>query len=44
MISTGGETIEIQNDAASGVLTLETNNTAVLFCDGTTWRGIVGLP
>lgn len=42
--NTGGETINVQNDAGGGLLTLETLNTAYLACDGTTWRGTVGVP
>ena len=44
VVNTGGETINIRNDAAGAVLTLETANMAVVVCDGTTWRGIVGVP
>ena len=44
VVNTGGETINIRNDAAGAVLTLETANTAIVVCDGTTWRGIVGVP
>jgi len=44
VVNTGGETITIQDDAASAVLTLETLNTAFLVCDGTTWRGAVCVP
>lgn len=44
IVNTGGETINIQNDAGGGILTLETLNTAIVTNDGTTLRGIVGLP
>uniref|UniRef100_A0A6H1ZI89 Uncharacterized protein n=1 Tax=viral metagenome TaxID=1070528 RepID=A0A6H1ZI89_9ZZZZ len=41
--NTGGESIMIQDDAGGALLTLETANTAYLACDGTTWRGTVGV-
>lgn len=44
IVNTGGETINVQNDAAGAVVTLETANTAYCYCDGTTWRGTVGTP
>lgn len=44
IVNTGGETINITNDAAGAVLTLETANTSICVCDGTTWRGFVGIP
>jgi len=44
VVNTGGETIEIQNNSAGAVLTLETANTAIVTCDGTTLRGFVGIP
>jgi hypothetical protein len=44
VVNTGGETIEIQNDAGGAVLTLETLNTAIVVNDGTTLRGVVGVP
>ncbi len=43
IFNTGGESIAIQNDAGGAILTLETGLAAVLACDGTTWRGMVGL-
>ena len=42
--NTGGETILVQDDGAGAVVTLETANTAVCICNGTTWNGFVGLP
>ncbi len=42
--NTGGESIMVQNDAGDALLTLETANSAYLACDGTTWRGTVGVP
>jgi hypothetical protein len=44
IVNTGGETINVQNDAAGGLLTLEIDNTAIVVCDGTTWIGFVGIP
>lgn len=44
IVNTGGETINILNDASGAVLTLETANTAIVTCDGTTLRGVVVLP
>lgn len=44
IVNTGGETINIQNDAGGAVLTLETLNTAYVHSDGTTLRGVVGVP
>ena len=44
IVNTGGETINIRDDAGGAVLTLETGNTAVITCDGTTLRGVVGVP
>jgi len=42
--NTGGETINVQDDAGGAVVTLETANQALCTCDGTTWDGIVGVP
>ena len=42
--NTGGETINVQNDAGGAVVTLETANQALCTCDGTSWDGIVGIP
>lgn len=42
--NTGGETINVQNDAAGAVVTLETANVAYVACDGTTWTGSVAVP
>lgn len=41
--NTGGETINVQNDAGGAVVTLETANVAYCVCDGTTWTGSVGV-
>lgn len=38
----GAEILTINNDAASAVCTPTQNEAAFLFCDGTTWFGIVG--
>jgi hypothetical protein len=44
VVNTGGETINIHNDADSLIVANETANTAIVACDGTTWRGLVGIP
>ena len=36
------EVITIRNDAAGTICTPTQNETAVCFCDGTSWRGLVG--
>jgi hypothetical protein len=43
IINTGGETINLQNDAGGALLTIATAETAMVACDGTTWRGFVGV-
>ncbi|MBU1173029.1 MAG: hypothetical protein KKD44_25995, partial [Proteobacteria bacterium] len=43
IINTGGETINLQNDAGGALLTIATAETGVIACDGTTWRGYVGV-
>jgi hypothetical protein len=43
VINTGGETINLQNDAGGALLTIATAETAIIACDGTTWRGFVGV-
>uniref|UniRef100_A0A6M3K1M8 Uncharacterized protein n=1 Tax=viral metagenome TaxID=1070528 RepID=A0A6M3K1M8_9ZZZZ len=42
--NTGGESIVVKNDFNDVLYTLETLNTAYMVCDGTTWRGTVGVP
>jgi hypothetical protein len=37
-----GEVITIKNDAAGTVCTPTQNESAIVFCDGTTWKGLVG--
>lgn len=44
IVNTGGEGIVIKDDAGTLLLSLETANTARVLCDGTTWRGFVGVP
>ena len=41
--NTGGETITLSNDAAGALLTIATGEVAYATCDGTTWRGSVGV-
>lgn len=38
--NTGGETINLQNDAAGAVATIATGEIAIAFCDGATWTVI----
>lgn len=38
----GAEVITIRNDAGGTVCTPTQNETAIVFCDGTTWAGLVG--
>ena len=42
--NTGGETINVQDDAGGAVVTLETANVAYCTCDGSSWNGTVGIP
>lgn len=42
--NTGGETINVQNDAGGAVVTLETANVALCTCNGTSWDGTVSVP
>ena len=44
IVNTGGETINVQNNSGGAILTLETLNTAIVMNDGTTLRGVVGVP
>ena len=37
-----GYTITIQDDTPATVCTPDQNETALVFCDGTTWEGMVG--
>jgi hypothetical protein len=43
VVNAGGETIALKNDADGAVLTIATNEHAIVACDGTTWRGFVGV-
>lgn len=40
--NSGGESIVVKNDGAATICTIATVKGAVLFCDGTTWRSILG--
>jgi len=42
VLNSGGEGIVIRDDAAATKLTLDTAQSGLLFCDGTTWRGFMG--
>ena len=37
-----GETITLRNDAAATILTIDEAESGLVYCDGTTWRGLVG--
>ncbi len=43
VMNTGGETIELQNDAGGGVLQIATAENGCVTCDGTTWFGWTGV-
>jgi hypothetical protein len=43
IVNTGGETINLQNDAGGAVLTIATAEVGFVACDGTTWLGFVGV-
>lgn len=43
IMNTGGETINLQNDAGGALLTIATAEHAIVTCDGTTWWGVVGV-
>ena len=40
--ASSGETITLRNDGSATILTIEEAETGLVFCDGTTWRGLVG--
>lgn len=40
--NSGGESIVVKSDAPATICTIATAKGAVLFCDGTTWRSILG--
>jgi len=42
ILNSGGEGIVIKDDGGSTKLTLDTAQSGLLFCDGTTWRGFMG--
>lgn len=43
VLNSGGEGIVIKEDASSTtILTIDTAQSGLLFCDGTTWRGFMG--
>jgi hypothetical protein len=43
VINTGGETINLQNDAGGAVLTIAATENGFATCDGTTWMGSTGV-
>ena len=40
--ASSSETITLRNDAGDTILTIDEGETGLAFCDGTTWRGLVG--
>tara|TARA_R100000008_G_scaffold74592_1_gene53476 strand:+ start:1595 stop:2041 length:447 start_codon:yes stop_codon:yes gene_type:complete len=40
--ASSSETITLRNDAGDTILTIDEAETGLAFCDGTTWRGLVG--
>ena len=42
ILNSGGEGIVIKDDGGATKLTLDTNQSGLLYCDGTTWRGFMG--
>ena len=42
MLNSGGEGVVVQDDGGATILTLDTAQSGLLYCDGTTWRGLMG--
>lgn len=42
VLNSGGEGIVIKDDGGATKLTLDTAQSGLIFCDGTTWRGFMG--
>ena len=42
ILNSGGEGIVIKDDGGATKLTLDTAQSGLLYCDGTTWRGFMG--
>jgi hypothetical protein len=40
--ASSSETITLRNDAGDTILTIDEAETGLAYCDGTTWRGLVG--
>jgi hypothetical protein len=40
--ASSSETITLRNDAAATILTIDEAETGLAYCDGITWRGLVG--
>ena len=40
--ASSSETITLRDDAAATILTIDEGETGLAYCDGTTWRGLVG--
>lgn len=42
ILNSGGEGIVVKEDGGSTIITLDTAQHGLVFCDGTTWRGFMG--
>lgn len=42
IVNSGGEGIVVKDDGGGTVITLDTAQHGLIFCDGTTWRGFMG--
>ena len=42
ILNSGGETIVVKDDGTATIITLDTVQHGILFCDGAAWRGFMG--
>ena len=42
ILNSGGEGIVVKENGGSTIITLDTAQHGIVFCDGTTWRGFIG--
>jgi len=42
ILNSGGEGIVVKNAATATIITLDTVQHGILFCDGAAWRGFMG--
>lgn len=42
ILNSGGEGIVVRNDGGGTIITIDTNQHGLVYCDGTTWRGFIG--